>query len=287
MSDRSPRQSQGGEYDYTRYNKGSPDSKGGFQKRSNMSPGEKITNYSSNSYHEHHGRHSNSYPQNRRQERERDADHHTSYSGRNPTGSNHRLPFHKGFGSSDTSGFASRPVYSNQTDNRGQRHLKDEFENNGLQRKPGQLDRSNEIGSRSGYNYSNISPKSAYNITESENLSNKSSESSRLNFPAGHPNHNPHLPPPNPFSSHPKSSLSSLSSSHPPIPKSSSEKYRNHTREADKEVNADYRDGNRSHERLSTSTSLKPSPPSFYGNFYLILKSHISFQNIMMMLSNS
>ena len=264
MSDRSPRQSRGGEYDYSRYNKGPSDSRGSPTKKSNMSPGDKISSSTSRStgatsYHEHHGSHSKSFLQTGYQET---GDfQYTSNSERNPTGSRHQLPFHKGFDSTHTTGSLSRPMYNNKAHNRGQLYPKDEFEYEKSHSKLWHGDRGAETGTQSGYNYSNNSQKPSYNFAKSENLTTTSSESNRVNFPPGHPNHNPHLPPPNPFIPHSKSSSSSLSSSQP-MPKSSNDKFRTHSRDVDKEVNPYHRDSNRRHEKLPSPTSFKPQDPS-------------------------
>ena len=269
MSDRSPRQSRGGEYDYSRYNKGPADSKGSPTKKTNMSPVDKISSSTSrstgaNSYLEHHGSHSKSFQQTRYPET--DDFQYSSNSGRNPTGSRHQLPFHKGFDSSHAPGSLNRPMYNNKAHNRGQMYPKNEFEYEKSHRKPWPDDRSAEIGSQRGYNYSNNSQKPSYNITQSQDLTKTSSESNRVNFPPGHPNHNPHLPPPNPFIPHQKSSSSSSHSSSQPMPKSSSDKFSAHSRDVDKEANPYYRDSNRRQEKLPSPTSSNPQDSSIQSS---------------------
>ena len=266
MSDPSIRQPRSGQNDYSRNSKSSTDPKGSPSKRSNMSPGEKASNHSSrfdgsNSYHDHQGRHTMPFAQTRHSER--DDYHQTQISGRNSTGSSHSLPLHKDFDSSHSSGSLNRPPHNNRIDNRGQIHS-NEMETSASGRKFGHFgDRNIGMGSRGGYNYSNISQKPSYNHTQSEDLTNKSSESNRVNFPSGHPNHDPHLPPPNPFSNHPKSS--SLSSSQS-MSKPSNEKYRQYSDTLGKESIHNHRDSDRRHERLPPSTSVNSHTSSFHGN---------------------
>ena len=265
MSDPSIRQPRSGQYDYNRQNNSSTDPKGSPSKRSNMSPGEKASNHSTrfegpNSYHDHQGRHAMPFAQTRHPER--DDYHQTHISGRNPTSSSHSLPFHKDFDSSHSSGSLNRPQHNHRIDNRGQFHAK-EMETNASGRKFPYADRNIGMGSRGGYNYSNTSQKPTYNHTQSEDLTSKSSESNRVNFPSGHPNHNPHLPPPNPFSNHSKSS--SLSSSQS-MSKPSNEKYRQYSDSLGKESIHNHRDSDRRHERLPPSTSVNSHTSSFHGN---------------------
>ena len=264
MSDPSLRQPRSGQYDYNRQNKSSIDPKGSPSKRSNMSPGEKPSNHSSrfegpNSYRDHQGRHTMPFAQSRQPEK--DDFHQTHISGRNPTGSSHTLPFHKDFDSSHSSGSLNRPPHNNRIDNRGPYHS-NEMETNASGRNLLYGDRNSGMASRGGYNYSNIPQKPSYKHTQSQDLTSKSSESNRINFPSGHPNHNPHLPPPNPFSNHPKSS--SLSSSQS-MPKPSNEKYRHYSDNLDKESIHNHRDSDRRNERLPPSSSVNSHTSFFHG----------------------
>ena len=273
MSDPSSRQSRGGEYDFSRQNKSLTDSKGSPSKRSNMSPGDKASTHSSryggsSTHHDHPGRHSIPLAHNRHQGRE---DYqHTHISGRNPTGSSHQLPFHKNFDSSHSTGALNRSQYHSKTDHRGQFHSKNEFGNDGSRRKPHYGDKNSGIGSRNrdpiGSNYSNISQNPSSDYTQSEDLRIKSSESNQVNFPQGHPSHNPHLPIPNPFAHYPKSS--SLNSSQP-MPKPSGEKHRNYSESLNKESTHNHRDNNRRLERLPCSTAQKPHSSSFHSKFHI------------------
>ena len=264
MSDPSIRQPRSRQYDYNRQNNSSTDPKGSPSKRSNMSPGEKASNHSSrfdgsNSYHDHQGRHTMPFAQT--QHSERDDYHQAQISGRNSTGSSHSLPLHKDFDSSHSSGSLNRPPYNNRIGNRGQYHS-NEMETNDSGRNFLYGDRNSGMAARGGYNYSNIPQKPSYKHTQSEHLTTKSNDSNRMNFPSGHPNHNPHLPPPNPFSNHPKPS--SLSSSQL-MPKSTNEKYRHHSDNLGKESIHNYRDSDRRNERLPPSTSVNSHTSSFHG----------------------
>ena len=273
MSEGNPRPNRGGEYDFSSYNKGSQDNHGSSTRRTNTSSGERTQSSSSrysgtSSYPESHERHGYSQSRSHQDRRSEDYSHHT-HSGRNSTGS-HQLPFHKSYDTNpQNSGTINRGMYRHQPQNRGDVNLKDEFENNGSDRKNVKADKGLEGTSQSRHHYSNsqLDRKSGYNSSNSSDQDNKSNEGNQLNFPPGHPNHNPHLPPPNPFSQHPPSHTSTnsqLSKSRENLHKPSKGSRDN------KEINDSY-DNNRGHERLPDSTAILPNIKASHGTFYLFL----------------
>jgi len=285
MSEGNPRPNRGGEYDFSSYNKGSQDNHGNSTRRTNTPSGERNQSSSSrysgtSTYSESHERHG--YSQNRSHQvgRSEDFSHHT-HSGRNSTGS-HQPPFHKNFDTNpQNSGAMNRGMYRHQPQNRGDYHLQDEFENNGGTRKNVNADKGMEVSSQRGHHYSNsqLQRKSAYDFDNYADQDNKSNEGNQLNFPPGHPNHNPHLPPPNPFSQHPPSHTSNhsqLSKSRETLHKQS-KGFR-----GNREINDSY-ENNRCHERLPDSNAIHPNIKTSHGTFsanYHYFKINITIEHV-------
>ena len=219
MSEGNQRPSRGGDYDYNKYYRGSPGGQGNGSRHYGPNNVPQYTGTQMYMGSEPSERQSNPYPQNSHQHVGRSSEQGSSgggnygkqtHSGRNTVGS-HQLPFHKNFDPSHNSATMGRGIYKHQPENRGDYHLKDEFENNGNNTKARHGGRGKEGGGRGGQLSGNQG--ASYNYKQSMGLHHKSSEAGRLNFPPGHPDHNPHLPPPNPFSHNPTSYSSSQQSS--------------------------------------------------------------------------
>lgn len=273
MSEGNQRPSRGGDYDYNKYYRGSLDCQDGGTRRNNMFSGELRQNNASR----HSGagintgpdppeRSYNPYPPNRSHQVSR-VEHEASsgedhskqtHSGRSPVGS-HKLPFHKSFDTSHNSGVIGRGMYKHQPEHRGDYHLKDEFEHNGANKHSWREDRGKEVDGREGHHHSSRIQRPPYSSNNSMELNHKSSEANTFNFPSGHPNHNPHLPPPNPFSHHPSSYGSAQPLSRP------NEKVQKQVRSGSEEI-TDGHQNTFGHNRLPNSSSNQTNISAFYGN---------------------
>ena len=270
MSEGNPRPNRGGEYDFSNYNRGSHGNHGNSTRRTNTPPGERnqssSSRYSGNStYPELHERHGYSQNRSHQVSRYEDHSHHTHHPGRNSTGS-HQLPFHKSFDTNPhNSETMNRGMYRHQPQNRGEYHLKDEFENNGKTRKNVKADKGVEVTSQSAHQYGNsqLQWNSSYNFNNFADQDNKSNEGNQRNFPPGHPNHNPHFPPPNPFSQHPPSHTSTQSH----LSKSRENLHKQSKGSRDNREKNDTYENNRCHEKLPDSSAIHPNIKAAHGIF--------------------
>ena len=107
---------------------------------------------------------------------------------------------------------------------KGDYHIKDELADNRAYKNTSSGSRSYQQDGRMGNHRGDQAYNPQHNLkrSTSDSSSYHSSGSKHMNYPMGHPNHNPHLPPPNPFAHHrPSYNLDDQSSKPTESPKKS------------------------------------------------------------------